>query len=256
MSETLKFYAWRIFATVVMAMFVLSAIANANFCKAEEDEPPTHPTTTERIEKKAEKAEPVFNVKEADKQVVKITHLNGTFRGTGFYVSKDTVVTNRHVTVHKSAIRTMFGIIHSLPEQFEHLLVWNKGGVVALAKVTYRDEKHDFAILNLINNDLGLEPVVFSDKEPERGDNVFTVGHPASFVWSLGKGYISHGIQILTESENEVRFLVDIIGTGGASGSPIYNERGEVIGMVTEVFTSGSGILVLPNAAFVEKLPK
>ena len=187
-----------------------------------------------------------FDAEKADKSVVKITGLNGKFRGTGFYVGNDTIVTANHITTRM--IRTPFGNVKHPEGDIEHLLAWNQLGRVALLTVTHRDEVNDVATLTIANNKLALVPVKFAKKKPKRGEVIYMVGHPMGFEWSLSQGYLSHDGKKMPDGE--MRSLVFLLATGGSSGSPVFNKRGEVVGLTSQIFTQGAGVLYVPVSVF------
>ena len=200
------------------------------------------------------KVEPVFNANKADRMVVRITNLKGEGRGTGFYVGNDTVVTAAHITVVK-AWWELYGYVRIFhqKEELEHLLIWDKLGNVALGTTTIRDTKTDFGTIVLSNNKLSVDPVVFADVPPNRGDTLYMIGMPASFPWSLSKGYLMHTTYELKEQDITVG-LASMAGTSGTSGSPLFNERGEIVGIASAMFDLGDALAFVPYSVFKDKL--
>ena len=189
---------------------------------------------------------PVFNIQKADESVVMIAHIDGSFKATGFYVGKDTIVTNAHVVIEQTSP-------FSEGEPLSHVLCWNKAGDVALGQVTYIDETQDVAFITLINNDLGLTALVLATTIPARGHTIYSVGHPLAQLWSFSKGYVSHKAQ--RQKTGEIRVTADMLGTFGASGSPVMNSRNELVGILSQVMSAGSGVFYIPLSVFIDKLP-
>lgn len=241
-------------------MSILLAIGVATGVQARENVPSVvPPVVVEPMAEPLDAAEvvvpevvPVFNAVEANKMVVRITELDGTPRGTGLYAGDDTVVVATHLTMSVVHMPTPYGSMIVSSASIEHMLVENQNGSVVLGTVTSRDHKQDVAIIKLSNNNLSLTAVTFATAIPSRGDKVFMIGHPLGFTWALSRGYVSR--EVMTMSGGIIRGLVSLLGTNGSSGSPLFNERGEVIGMATEVFTSGSGLLYVPNYVFQHKI--
>jgi len=177
-----------------------------------------------------------FDVKTADRSVVRITNLKGEFVATGFYAGNDTIVTNYHVV-----------------EGNEHMLVWNEYKQVALGTVKYTDQKQDVATMTLSNNKLNLKAVTFSTDRPARGETVYMVGAPAGLDWSLSIGYVMRKPGTW-EVKDMVVGLVSMAGTGGSSGSPIFDHKGHVIGVTSMMFRIGDGLMYIPNHMFVKKI--
>lgn len=193
---------------------------------------------------------PVFDAAVADRMVVRITNLKGEFRATGFYIGNNIVVTANHVTENQNRARTPFGYVEMPPTQIKHLLVWNKMGGVSLATVTYKDAVQDVATLTL-ESDIGLMAVTFGEA-PKRGDDLFMISHPLGITWSLSRGYLAR--TTITMEDGQIRGLASLLATGGSSGGPVFNQRGEVVGVAVQVFTSGAGVLFVPNSVFKEKV--
>lgn len=73
---------------------------------------------------------------------------------------------------------------------------------------------------------------VLADSEASRGDEVFVVGHPHG-VWPalVTSGYVS--------GWNEDGYLeMSAPATGGNSGGPVFNARGEVVGVLVRAWSS------------------
>ena len=194
---------------------------------------------------------PVFNADEADKSVVRITLLDGTFRGTGFYIGNKTVMSANHVTMNTPQYRTPLGVQTGTPTPIKHLLVWNKAGAVSLATVAIRNSEQDFATLTL-EDDLRLVAVTFGEA-PKRGDALFMVSHPIGILYSLSRGFLSRASGTIPDTP-QIRGLASMLASSGSSGAPIFNARGEVVGILTQVLTYGTGVLFLPNSVFKDRV--
>jgi len=197
---------------------------------------------------------PTFDADVADNSVVKISNLSGGFLGTGFYIDNDAILTVNHMTEEENRTMTPYGWTEDPPTELEYLLVSNKDGEVALGMVTYKDQAQDVATIVLFNNFLGLSAVKFAESDPKRGDTAFMIGHPAGFPWTLSRGYIA--LKAFKRKNGIIRGLASLLGIMGSSGSPIFNERGEVVGIASEMFKYGSGVMFIPNDVFRDKVTK
>ena len=241
----------RIGLSVVLVVILLMATGAFADAAAPKVEPPITSVVAAKVVPVKVIVEKVFEAKKADRQVVIITDLKGEFRASGFYTGKDTVVTAYHVTMNK-APRGPFGYSMGEDESIEHLLVKDKLGKVALGTVTYRDKKQDFAIIVLSKNKLSIKAVTLAVSPPNRGDELFVVGHPYRFRFSLSKGYLMHTTH--TNKDGEIRGLASMAGTFGMSGSPVYNSAGEVVGITSAIFSVGDGMLFIPVSVWKDKL--
>jgi hypothetical protein len=110
----------------------------------------------------------------------------------------------------------------------------------ANATVVAVDKKHDTAIIKVDGTDWPTVPLADSD-HLELGQDVSAIGFPESFT--LGKSVkITRGILSGFEGEaDSKRLLVDAVLNHGNSGGPLLNDRGEVIGIASNLFEFGSG---------------
>lgn len=246
-------YKTKIFLGVLLFVAIIASIVNS--ARSDTVAPIVQPPLTSVGQVKIVlKEQPKFAMAVADKHVIKITDLKGEFRGTGFAVSNSKgetiIVTAEHVTVDK-AQRGPFGTQMGQDEQIKHLLIWDKGKRVGLGTVIYRDEPADVAFLKLEQSKLWVTPAPIALTPPNRGDTLHVVGHPYGFTWSYSKGYLMHSTM---EVKGETRGLASMAGTFGQSGSPVFNDRGEVVGIVSGIFGVGDAMLFIPVALWKDKL--
>lgn len=99
----------------------------------------------------------------------------------------------------------------------------------------------DLALLQIPpQKDLMLKPVFLApDRELQNGEDVFAIGNPLGLVRSISQGIIS------TKNRN-MRGLVYIQTTAdinpGNSGGPLFNARGEVIGVTNMKLLQAEGL--------------
>ena len=113
------------------------------------------------------------------------------------------------------------------------------------------DDEADLALLSV---DLPAErsrPLPLSTTLPEEGEQVFVIGNPLRLEGSISDGIVS--------AVREVPALGRIIQitapvSHGNSGSPLFNMRGQVIGIVTVKVTNGQNINLALGAARVASL--
>ena len=76
------------------------------------------------------------------------------------------------------------------------------------------------------------------------GEEVFVIGAPMGLTYSLSRGVISgrHTEEKLTQAGNIVEFFqTDAAINTGNSGGPMYNYKGEVIGIVSSILSRSGG---------------
>ncbi|MEX0829614.1 MAG: serine protease [Nitrospirales bacterium] len=153
-----------------------------------------------------------------------------TSSGTGFFVTPDLVATNFHVVQEANQI--------SLSVE----------GVQIQADVFLKDAQNDLALLRLNPSEQspvkespkGVKCLSLGDSENARtGDAVLTVGFPLSGLLastpSVGQGVISNTFGMANDPR---MFQISIPIQPGNSGSPLLDEYGRVIGVVTSTLNS------------------
>ena len=146
--------------------------------------------------------------------------------GSGFIISKDGyVVTNYHV------IRDADEIIVRLSDRRE-----------LSAKVVGKDKRSDIALLKVEAKDL---PVLDtgSSKDLKVGEWVVAIGSPFGFDHSVTAGIVSAKGRSLP-TENYVPFIqTDVAINPGNSGGPLFNMKGEVVGINSQIYSRTGGFM-------------
>ena len=136
--------------------------------------------------------------------------------GTGFAVSKHVIVTALHVVENRSKIKVCFD-----------------GRNWISAYLEKRSGSLDIAILK-VDQELKNYLPLTAEETASAGDKVFTFGYPV--VQLLGKEikYSEGAISSMTGLEDDQTLMQTTVPIQpGNSGSPLFNEDGEVIGMLT-----------------------
>ncbi len=145
--------------------------------------------------------------------------------GSGFIISKNGyIVTNQHVI--DKADKVTINLHNS--KSFE-------------AKVVGVDKKTDLALLK-INAKEDLPYVKMGDSSQSRiGEWVIAVGNPFGLGGSVSVGIISaHGRDISSAKFDDF-IQTDAAINKGNSGGPLFNIKGEVIGIATAIFSPSGG---------------
>ncbi len=114
------------------------------------------------------------------------------------------------------------------------------------AKPIARDEVLDVAIIQVI--DKGWKPVLIApfaakDWKVKRGQTIYVVGNPAGILdGSVSKGIVSQTQRKLqvAVSDPTPYFQIDAAIIGGNSGGAVYNDAGEIIGVVSAAMRSST----------------
>lgn len=134
----------------------------------------------------------------------------------------------------KGTILTCDHVIHPNGLQPQEISVARQGGLPIKPEVVDFDEYHDLAIIkakDLKNN--GTFSQIGYD-EVKVGQDCFVLGHPLGLTQlTLAKGVISAKGRGLVNKFQFETIQIDARVNGGNSGGPVFNEKGEVIGVVT-----------------------
>ena len=145
--------------------------------------------------------------------------------GSGFIISADGyVVTNNHVVEHASEI----GVVMQDGTEYE-------------ATIKGRDPKTDLALLK-INTDASLPYVELGDSDSARvGEWVVAVGNPFGLGGTVTAGILSARGRDINSGPYDDYLQVDAPINRGNSGGPLFNNRGQVIGVNSAIYSPTGG---------------
>ena len=151
--------------------------------------------------------------------------------GSGFVVGADGVIlTNAHVVEGADEVRV------KLTDRREF-----KGKVVGIDKQT------DIAVVRI--DAKGLQTVKFGDPSKIRvGEWVLAIGSPFGFENSVTAGIVSATSRSLPEGTYVPFIQTDAAVNPGNSGGPLFNLRGEVIGINSAIYSRTGGYMGLAFA--------
>ncbi len=113
------------------------------------------------------------------------------------------------------------------------------------ARVVRTDPAADLALLRAERIPFGVTPVRLGDSEKtEVADPVFVIGAPLGLSYSVTTGIVSSRRNSRTLYGSMGRgelFQTDAAINPGNSGGPMFNMRGEVVGIVSHILTKGGG---------------
>jgi serine protease Do len=145
--------------------------------------------------------------------------------GTGFLVDgKGYLITNAHVVKNATQVEVQ----NSLGEYHARIIQLDHQADLALIKIedtTY----HPFTSL----------PYGISKTGAELGEDVFTLGYPRPEI-VYGKGYMSAETGFQGDTTT---FQLTIAANPGNSGTPVLNNDGEVVGMVSSTQQNAQGMV-------------
>lgn len=151
--------------------------------------------------------------------------------GSGFIVSTDgDILTNYHVVAEADEIVVKL----SDRRQFT-------------AEIVGHDKQSDLALLHIEADDLPVASIGDSDALAV-GEWVLAIGSPFGFDHSVTAGIVSAKQRSLN-TEQYVPFIqTDVAINPGNSGGPLFNLRGEVVGVNSQIFSRSGGYMGLSFA--------
>ncbi len=150
-----------------------------------------------------------------------------TSLGSGFIVdaAKGIVVTNNHVIKGADQVRVILHGDHTLP-----------------AKILGTDEKTDLAVLQIDVSKIKVTAVPFGNSDQMRvGDWILAIGNPFGLGGTVTAGIISARARDINSGPYDDFIQTDASINRGNSGGPMFNMRGEVIGINTAIFSPSGG---------------
>ena len=152
-------------------------------------------------------------------------NVTGISSGTGFIISADGyVVTNHHVIQNGTEVT-----------------ITTHGGENYPARIVGYEANNDLALLKVDQENLPFV-TIGSSNDLVVGDQVLAIGNVLStFTSSLTVGYVS-GVDRVVNTEGTAMNMIqtDVAINSGNSGGPLFNMKGEVVGITTAKFSGKS----------------
>jgi serine protease Do len=159
---------------------------------------------------------------------------NDKYRGTGFAItSNGLIATNYHVI-----------------DKADSVYVQNVAGKSFKVKVLYSDAETDVAILKITDTsfkNLGTIPYTFKSSESDLAEGVFTYGYPQdSPVYGDGRITSENGL-----NGDSVDYQISVPINPGNSGGPLFDSKGNIIGIVKAKQTQMEGAHFASKASYL-----
>lgn len=148
--------------------------------------------------------------------------------GTGFFISKDGyLLTNEHVVKDASKVTITLNDRREID-----------------AVVVGSDPRTDVAVLKVKGTNFPALPIGNAD-ELKVGEPVLAIGSPFGFDYSASAGIVSAKSRTMAR-ETTVPFIqTDAAMNPGNSGGPLFNQRGQVVGINSRIFSGTGGYMGL-----------
>jgi hypothetical protein len=159
--------------------------------------------------------------------------------GSGFFVRPGQVLTNLHVVegARRAEIRTFEG----------------KGKTYQVKGLVDVDEDGDLAVLSIDMPAERTRTVELTPVIPDEGERIFVIGNPLRLEGSVADGIVS-AVREVPGLGRIVQITAPI--SHGNSGSPVFNMKGQVVGVVTIRVMNGQNINLALGASRFDALKK
>ena len=145
---------------------------------------------------------------------------------TGFVLNKEGVcATNHHVFAKDPK------------ESIDYVSVFaidNQGNTYPVVEVLAANKDNDLALFKIEPQEEVLKPV-FLGENAKVADNVHIISHPKFMFYTYSRGFVKRSY--LSYKEGAPRQSISANFTQGSSGAPVFNDSGDVVGVVTSVMT-------------------
>jgi hypothetical protein len=157
--------------------------------------------------------------------------------GTGFVMREDGwIVTNLHVVAGHDEV----------------MVLLSDGTRFPVIEVVNASPQHDLVILRVKADKLPV--LTLGDSDSVRpGDPIVAIGHPLGLEDTISNGLVS---AIRKVQQNLVVLQISAPIAPGSSGGPLFNERGEVIGVATAILRGGQNLNLGLPANYVHALAR
>ena len=148
---------------------------------------------------------------------------NTLSRGSGFFVSNDRIITNRHVIEKSSRVEI-------------HLMNGSKYGAKGVLAI---DGEGDLALLQVDVPKEFAAPLQIVQSAPLEGESIVVIGNPFGLEGSVSNGIVS-AVREIPGYGKIIQITAPI--SPGSSGSPVVNMRGQVVGVASLQAAEGQSL--------------
>ncbi len=142
----------------------------------------------------------------------------------GVVVSSDgLVLTNYHVVMRKE------------PGVKGLLAMTSDGRVCPIVEIVAASELEDVALIR-IQSDEPLLPAKIADHPPMPTERICVLSHPRNEFFVLTEGQVSRFSKPTMPGDHATWMEITAEFAGGSSGSGVFNERAELVGLVSRIF--------------------
>jgi S1-C subfamily serine protease len=168
----------------------------------------------------------------------KVKSVTANFGGSGFLISDEGyLVTNYHVVASSDS-----------------LFVTDKDGKDVRAEMVLASRSYDLAILKITDKNylenVKIPYIVPASSNTRLGDKIFTLGYPKEDI-VYGEGYLSSRSGFMGDTTS---FQISMALNPGNSGGPLFNEYGQIVGVISGKQNEKEGVAFAIKSNFIQKM--
>ncbi len=230
---------YKLFLAILISLFFIS-------CPAFSQEEPNKKTEESETPKPGGDdltAEQIFEMNKP--YVVSIWYVSNGYYAYYSYIPKDTVMLSGSGFIISP--EGMVGTNNHVIQDIDSILIKTYDGVLHNAEVILTDEKNDIAILRIIDSVQTEYPFIkiASSDSVKVGQVIYAIGSPMGFEYTISEGIIAgvrynekvsfmdYTTYLTVEKVFDKVIQITAAISPGNSGGPLFNTKGEVIGVTT-----------------------
>lgn len=120
---------------------------------------------------------------------------------------------------------------NAVDRSVQYFLADYDGNMLAIDSVCSYNELSDVAIIKADTKGKKIAAFSLGD-DVETGDDVFIIAHPRAYLYYFSAGMVNR----ITQSRNDIysrKMEISADYAGGSSGGPIFDNKGNIVGMVS-----------------------
>ena len=140
----------------------------------------------------------------------------------------------------------MLTVNHLCESRFKEVVAFSAAGPKTerndfVGRTVYASSENDICIIRLYDTGDQFTALKFAEEPPVAGDRIFTIGSPSGTFPTKTDGYVAgHDMlgmvpegEVSSDAEIKTLLVTSVPAFSGNSGGPLYNERYEVVGMIS-----------------------
>ncbi len=161
---------------------------------------------------------------------IALIHTKNNKSGTGFFISSDLILTNRHVVTGLDKITNTW----DAPKE----IIKKNGQKFSRYEVMYCSKRVDICLISLREGSIKTKSSWPADRNIQVGEDLFIIGHPSGVTSPIISPGIASSEKVRipwVDFKNRPTFFDGFSTTApispGSSGSPVFSKNGDLLGV-------------------------